>query len=54
MWADTSNSTGDNPNGTSSFDAYADSITVGELIFGDGFETGDVAAWTLCTGGCPP
>lgn len=28
-WADTSNSTGDNPNGTSNFDAYTDRVTGG-------------------------
>jgi hypothetical protein len=29
VWPDTSNSTGDNPNGTSNFDAYTDSVTGG-------------------------
>lgn len=28
VWADTSNSTGDNPNGTSNFDAYTDQLSV--------------------------
>ena len=49
VWADTSNSTGNNPNGTSNFDAYVDKLTVslGDLIFADAFETGDTTAWTL-------
>lgn len=29
IWADTSNSTGDNPNGTANFDAYTDRVTGG-------------------------
>ncbi len=54
VWADTSNSTGDNPNGTANFDAYTDQLLVGELVFADGFETGDASNWTLCSGACPP
>lgn len=46
VWADTSNSTGDNPNGTSNFDAYSDFVTTPGL-FSDGFETGDVLRWNL-------
>jgi endonuclease YncB( thermonuclease family) len=42
-WADTSNSTGNNPNGTSSFDAYSDRV----VLFADGFESGDTSAWSL-------
>ncbi|MEO8458957.1 MAG: thermonuclease family protein [Dokdonella sp.] len=38
VWADTSNSTGDNPNGTSNFDAYADRLPVSDNIFKDGFD----------------
>jgi endonuclease YncB( thermonuclease family) len=45
VWADTSNSTGDNPNGTSNFDAYSDYVTTPGL-FSDGFESGDVLRWT--------
>jgi hypothetical protein len=45
VWADTSNSTGDNPNGTSSFDAYVDRFDV--PLFADRFEDGDAAAWDV-------
>lgn len=45
-WADTSNSTADNPDGTSTFDAYSDFILAGSSsIFADGFESGDTSAW---------
>lgn len=54
VWADTSNSTGDNPNGTGNFDAYSDFVTAGTALFADGFETGDVSTWTACFGTCPP
>lgn len=46
-WADTSNSTGDNPNTTTNFDAYVDQIITSVLLFEDGFETGDTTAWDL-------
>lgn len=45
-WADTSNSTGNNPNGTAQFDAYSDRFLDG-VIFGDGFNTGNTSAWSL-------
>jgi|CXWL01.1.fsa_nt_gi endonuclease YncB( thermonuclease family) len=45
-WADTSNSTGNNPNGTAAFDAYSDRFLDG-VIFGDGFNTGNTSAWSL-------
>lgn len=48
VWADTSNSTADNPNGTSNFDAYTDRVPLDD-IFADGFETGNTSAWTLTT-----
>ncbi len=54
VWADTSNSTGDNPNGTGNFDAYSDFVTMRVALFSDGFETGDVSTWTACFGTCPP
>jgi len=44
-WADTSNSTGDNPNGTNSFDAYTDLFPVS--LFSDGFNGGNTSAWSL-------
>lgn len=49
VWADTSNSTGNNPNGTSNFDAYVDKLTLslGDPIFADAFESGDTTAWTI-------
>ncbi|MGH9464935.1 MAG: sialidase family protein, partial [Thermoanaerobaculia bacterium] len=43
VWADKSNSTGDNPDGTAKFDSYVD-FTLGAL-FTDGFESGDLSAW---------
>ncbi len=47
VWGDTSNSTGDNPNGTSSFDAYTDRLATAVSLFADGFETGDTSNWSL-------
>ncbi|MEZ5313994.1 MAG: sialidase family protein [Thermoanaerobaculia bacterium] len=47
VWGDTSNSTGDNPNGTGSFDAYSDFFTV--PLFADGFEAGTFVAWEVLT-----
>lgn len=47
VWGDTSNSTGDNPNTTSSFDAYTDFIDLG--LFFDGFESNDDARWSSVT-----
>jgi endonuclease YncB( thermonuclease family) len=44
IWADSSNSTGDNPNGTSQFDTYTDKYSLG--LFSDGFEAGNTAAWS--------
>lgn len=46
VWADTSNSTANNPNGTSAFDAYSD-VFADAGIFSDGFETGNTSAWSL-------
>lgn len=46
VWADTSNSTGDNPNGTSNFDAYTDRVPLDD-IFADGFNTGNTSAWSV-------
>lgn len=46
VWADTSNSTGDNPNGTSAFDAYSDRVPLDD-IFADGFDTGNTTAWDI-------
>lgn len=45
VWADTSNSTGNNPNGTSNFDAYVDFFVV--PLFADGFESDGTGAWDL-------
>lgn len=44
VWADTSNSTGDNPNGSSKFDAYTDLVAM--ALFRDGFELGSFARWS--------
>jgi len=50
VWGDTSNSTGDNPNGTGNFDAYTDSLPVeSAMIFSDGFESGNTTVWSLTT-----
>lgn len=38
VWADTSNSTNNNPGGTSSFDAYTDAPATSPLLFKNGFE----------------
>jgi hypothetical protein len=45
IWADSSNSTGDNPNGTAAFDAYTDSYSLS--LFTDGFESNSTAAWSF-------
>lgn len=52
VWADTSNSTGNNPNGTSSFDAYVDQLLPPDNIFKDGFDVEAAAPWALCFGPC--
>ncbi len=44
IWADSSNSTGDNPNGTAAFDTYTDKYSLN--LFVDGFESGNTAAWS--------
>jgi hypothetical protein len=44
VWADSSNSTGDNPNGTSAFDTYTDEYSLG--LFADGFESNNTSAWS--------
>lgn len=44
VWADSSNSTGDNPNGTSAFDTYTDTYFLS--LFADGFESGDTTHWS--------
>lgn len=44
IWADSSNSTGDNPNGTSAFDTYTDTYSLN--LFADGFESGTTSAWS--------
>ena len=44
IWADSSNSTGDNPNGTSAFDTYTDKYALS--LFFDGFETSNTLAWS--------
>ena len=43
IWADSSNSTGDNPNGTGAFDTYTDRYAP---LFVDGFEAGNTLAWS--------
>lgn len=48
VWGDTSNSTGDNPGGTSAFDAYSDRVAL-DAIFSDGFESGTTGAWDLAS-----
>ncbi|NJL28970.1 MAG: exo-alpha-sialidase [Thermoanaerobaculia bacterium] len=53
VWADTSNSTGDNPNGTTRFDAYTDKVSVNDPIFLDGFESGNTSAWAATLMGPP-
>jgi endonuclease YncB( thermonuclease family) len=55
VWADSSNSTGDNPNGTANFDAYIDQflpLVLPDTIFTDGFETIPPAPWVQCFGAC--
>lgn len=44
IWADSSNSTGDNPNGTSAFDTYTDKYSLS--LFSDGFVSGNTSAWS--------
>ena len=44
IWADSSNSTGDNPNGTAAFDTYTDQYPLS--LFSDGFETGNTFVWS--------
>ncbi len=44
VWADTSNSTGDNPNNTSNFDTYTDRFHL--TLFADGFETNNPGRWS--------
>ncbi len=44
IWADSSNSTGDNPNGTSQFDTYTDKYS--PSLFSDGFVSGNTSAWS--------
>ena len=44
VWADSSNSTGDNPNGTAAFDTYTDKYSLG--LFSDGFESNNTSAWS--------
>lgn len=44
IWADSSNSTGDNPGGTASQDAYTDRLSLS--IFTDGFESNNTANWS--------
>lgn len=44
-WADTSNSTADNPNGTANFDGYVDRGKL-PVIFADSFESSDTSAWS--------
>lgn len=44
IWADSSNSTGDNPNGTSQFDTYTDTYALS--LFTDGFESGNTSGWS--------
>jgi endonuclease YncB( thermonuclease family) len=55
VWADTSNSTGDNPDATSDFDAYIDQLlplVLPDTIFTDGFENALPAPWIQCFGAC--
>ncbi len=44
VWADSSNSTGDNPNGTTKSDTYTDKYPLN--LFADGFESGNSSAWS--------
>lgn len=44
VWADTSNSTGNNPNSTSNFDTYTDRFDL--TLFADGFETNSAVRWS--------
>ena len=44
IWADSSNSTGDNPDNTSEFDTYTDKYFLS--LFFDGFEAGNSSAWS--------
>jgi endonuclease YncB( thermonuclease family) len=44
IWADSSNSTGDNPSGTAAFDTYTDTYSL--ALFIDGFESNNTAAWS--------
>lgn len=48
VWADTSNSTGNNPNGTGNFDAYVDRVTA--ALTGKIQVPGNVAFGSVCAG----
>jgi endonuclease YncB( thermonuclease family) len=55
VWADTSNSTGDNPDATSDFDAYIDQllpIVLPDIIFANGFDASRPGLWVPCFEGC--
>jgi hypothetical protein len=40
--------------GGNSVDVYGIGFRALEALFDDGFETGNVTAWTTCVGTCPP
>ena len=45
-WGDSSNSTGNNPDGSTQFDAYTDRLSALGVVFSDGFETGLTTRWS--------